>query len=124
MIAVPASPSRRRLDDRDRRADGGFEIQGAAELLGGLGEFKPVFGDQRLVGGHYRFAGPERGLDRRQRGFARAPHQLDKAIDIGIACKFERSFGPVDPLQVEPALLGLRTRGDRDHTHRSAAARR
>ncbi len=38
------------LDDRDCRADGGFEVQGTAMLFGSLRQPDAVLGDQRLVG--------------------------------------------------------------------------
>ena len=60
-----------------------------------------VLGDQRLVGGHHRLAGFQRGLDRRQRGIAGTAHQFDEAVDAGIVGQRQRIFGPVDAAQVE-----------------------
>jgi hypothetical protein len=112
------------LDNRDRRTDRSLEIQGAAMLLGRVRQPQTVLGDQRLVGGHHRLAGFERGLDRRQRRLTGTTHQLDETVDAGIARQRQRAFGPLDAAQIEGALFRLRARGDGDHVHAAPAARR
>ena len=112
------------LDDGDGRADSGLEIERATVLFGGPGQPHSVPGDQRLVGRHHRLAGFQGGLDRRQRRFAGTAHQLDQAIDAGIAGEFEGVFGPADAAQIEVAFFRLRARGNGDHPDAAAAAGR
>ena len=98
------------------------KLSATPALLGRGSEIDAMARQQRLVGGDHRFAGLERGLDRRPRRIAGAAHEFDKHVDLAIGRKPHRIGHPAQPPQVDRALLGARAGRDRDDFDRPAAA--
>ncbi len=113
-----------RLDDRDRAADGGFEIERRPVRLGEIGERGAVPGEQRLVRGHHRLAGGERGFHRALGGIAVAAHQFDEHVDAGVGRERDGIADEARRRGAEVPLLGGVARAHRDHLDRAAAAQR
>src|ERR1700721_452808 len=79
-----------------------------------------MLGDQRLVGGHYRLAGLERGLDRRQRRFAPRFLAFERAVtattrtgrpqrddSVRLCCSIKRTTSaPTVPSPAIPTFRG------------------
>ena len=92
-----------RLDDRDAPADAGLEAQVDAVFFRGGVEFRPVFGEQGLVGGDDRFAGAEGFIDELP-GDADATDQFDDDLDVGVLDDRHR-VGCADG-RIQPGNLG------------------
>ncbi len=80
-------------------------------------------GKQRLIGGHDRLAGGERGLYRALGGIARPADNLDQHIDRRIARQRHRIGDPAKLLRFEIALFAARAGGDRDDLDAASATR-
>ena len=80
------------FDNRDTAGDGRFEEKVAAVLASGREDFRPVFADQRLVGGDDNFPPAKRGEGdlARERG---AAHEFAHHVDRGIVGDGERVRG-------------------------------
>ncbi len=120
----PFKPFAQRLDDRDAAGDRRFEIERDAVAFGQRGKLLAVPGEQRLVGGHHRLAGSERGFDRALGRIARAADHLDEHVDRRIARQRHRIGDPAKFLQIEVALLAARARADRDDLDRRGRSAR
>ena len=83
-----------RLDDRNCAADGGLEIERDAVRLRKLRKRKPVFRQQRLVGGDDRLSRLQRRLDRGLGRIALTAHQFDEHIDPRVVCERDRIVEP------------------------------
>ena len=79
-----------RLDHRNAAADRRLEEERRAVGLGQRGEFQPVRGDHRLVGGDDRQAAPERRLDRLERDPVGAADQFDEDVDVAVRRQLDR----------------------------------
>ena len=69
-------------DDRDHAGDRGLEADLHARLAGDLEELVAVLGEQLLVGGHHRLAGPQRREHVLASGLG-AADQLDDQVRAG-----------------------------------------
>ena len=70
-------------DERDPAGDGSFEQQVDVALVGRCEQLGADVGEQLLVGGHDRLAGPQRGHDQPARRLDPTDH-LDHEVDVGI----------------------------------------
>ena len=82
------------LDHRDAPGDGCFIAQRKIACLCGLGQFHPVMGDHRLVGGDKGLAGGQTLARQFQRGAAGAADHFYNAVDILL---LGEGLGPVEP---------------------------
>ena len=70
-------------------------------------------GEQRLVCGHHRLAGVERGAAQSQRRAVGAADQLDHNIDLGVRRQGDRVVVPAESAEVDAAAARAMARGDR-----------
>ena len=87
------------------------------------GEPVAVPGQQRLIGGHDRFAGGERDFDHTLGGIALPADHFDHHVDRRIGGKFRRIGKPAKFLQIDAALFAARARTYGNDLDRAAAAR-
>ena len=113
-----------RLDDGDTAGHRGLEVERDALLLGELGEFDAVLGEQCLVGGDDVLAGIERRFDRILGDAVGAADQLDERFDFWIARQRHGIVEPGDAARVDAAAFTLRARRDADDLQRTAGALR
>ena len=112
-----------RLDDRDAAGDGGLEIERHAVAFREHGKLLTVPRQQCLVCGHHRLAGRQRRFDGALGRIALPAHDLDQNIDRPVGRQRHGIGEPAKLLDVEIALLGARSGGERHHLDRPAAAR-
>ena len=81
-----------RREDRDAAGDRGLEAQRRARPAGDRLQLRAVMGDDVLVRGHDRLAGPERGRDERP-GRLVAAHDLDDDVGVRVGHEVGRGVG-------------------------------
>ena len=110
--ADPLQPVRRqplaqRLDHRDAAGHRRLERQRHPGPLGGVGQLRAVYGDQRLVRRHHRTALRQSRLDQRPRSALGAADQLHHHVDIRVRGEADRVLVPAQPGQVDAARAQL-----------------
>ena len=108
------------LDHRNPARHCRLELQRDLLLLGLGGEFEPVMGDHRLVGGDQRLAGLDRGARTGQRRAVRSADHLDHHVDIVALTQDHHVVFPGIGRQIDPAGLVAVARGNHGNPDRAS----